>query len=192
MKKILWIDACVRKESRTRKLAEHILSKLGGTVTRVDLDKEQIPPLTGKMLTYRSRKAEEQDFSDPVFRYAVQFKDADEILISAPYWDLSFPASLKSYIEAINIVGLTFRYTEENQPVSMIKAKRLIYVTTAGGRILSEEPGFGYIRLVMNSFYGIEEFLCFKSENLDLIGADPESILKKSREEIDRTFLEEQ
>ena len=171
MKQILWIDACVREESRTRK--------------------ERIPPLTGTMLTYRSSKAEKQDFSDPVFRYAMQLKDADEILISAPYWDLSFPASLKSYIEAVNIVGLTFRYTEDNQPVSMIRAKRLIYVTTAGGGILSEEPGFGYIRLVMNSFYGINDFLYFKTENLDLFGADPESILKKSREEIDRTFLEE-
>lgn len=191
MKQILWIDACVREASRTRKLAEHILSKLDGMVTRVDLNKEQIPPLTDKMLTYRSRKAEEQDFSDPVFRYALQLKNADEILISAPYWDLSFPASLKSYIEAVNIVGLTFRYTEDNQPASMIKAKRLIYVTTAGGEILSEEPGFGYIRLVMNSFYGINDFLYFKSENLDLIGSDPENILKKSREEIDRTFLEE-
>lgn len=191
MNHILWIDACVRKESRTRLLAEHVLSKLEGTVTKVDLDKEKIQPLTGNALAERSKKAEEGAFTDPVFRYALQLKDADEIVISAPYWDLSFPAVLKTYLEAINIVGLTFCYTEDNRPVSMIKAKRLIYITTAGGEIVSDEPGFGYVRLVMNEFYGVCEFLYFKAENLDIIGSDPEDILNETRKEIDRTFLEE-
>ena len=191
MKTILWIDACVREGSRTRLLTEHLLSKMTGTVTRIDLDKEQIPPMRGEALAYRSGKAEQGDFSDPVFRYARQLKEADEIVISAPYWDLSFPAVLKAYLEAVNIVGLTFRYTPDNVPVSMIRAKRLIYVTTAGGEIVSDAPGFGYVKLLMSEFYGVHDFLYFKAEKLDIDGSNPEQIIRKSLEEIDSVFSEE-
>ncbi|MGN0989033.1 MAG: NAD(P)H-dependent oxidoreductase [Eubacteriales bacterium] len=36
-----------------------------------------------------------------MFSYAKQFESVDVIVIFAPYWNLSFPASLKTYIENI-------------------------------------------------------------------------------------------
>ena len=48
------------------------------------------------------------EFNDHIFDYAKDFAKADTIVIAAPFWDLSFPASLKCYIEAINILGITF------------------------------------------------------------------------------------
>ena len=187
MKKILWIDACVRKESRTRKLAEHILSKLGGTVTRVDLDKEQIPPLTGKMLTYRSRKAEEQDFSDPVFRYAVQFKDADEILISAPYWDLSFPAILKIFIENIYVTGLVTKFGENGRPVGLCKAKKLYYVATSGGKFIPDFS-YNYIESLCKGCFGIKETELIFAQMLDVDGFDAEKIMADAINEINAKY----
>ena len=38
--KILFVNACVRKNSRTHRLAEKVLQKLGGNITEIDLQKE--------------------------------------------------------------------------------------------------------------------------------------------------------
>lgn len=43
MEKILFVNACVRKESRTMRLAKHLLSKLEGNVEELNLVKEDIP-----------------------------------------------------------------------------------------------------------------------------------------------------
>ena len=43
MEKILFINACIRPESRTLILAKHLLSKLDGKVEEVPLQKERIP-----------------------------------------------------------------------------------------------------------------------------------------------------
>ena len=182
----LLINACVREDSRTRRLAEDVLRRLGGTVTEVELEREQIPPLFRETLAARSEKAERGAFGDPVFRYARQFAQADVLLFAAPYWDLSFPACLKAYLEAINVAGITFRYSEQGIPESLCRASRMIYVTTAGGYILSDEPGYGYVKLLCETFYGVRDALCVKAEGLDLVGADPEAILCGRAAALDR------
>lgn len=73
-------------------------------------------------------------FDDPMFRYAKQFANADEIVVAAPFWDLSFPAKLKIYLEQIAVAGITFRYTN-GRPTGLCKAKKLTYITTSGGPI---------------------------------------------------------
>ena len=103
--------------------------------------------------------------------------------MAAPYWDLSFPASLKTYIEHINVVGVTFAYAND-EPYGMCRAKQLIYVTTAGGPIYSDELGYGYIRELCEKFYGIKDTRYIKVENLDLYGADVEGLMNEGREKI--------
>jgi len=123
-----------------------------------------------------------------MFDLARQFAAADTIVIATPFWDLSFPAVLKQYFEQINAIGITFKYTEEGYPVGLCKAKKLYYVTTAGGMLFPEEYGFGYIRALAENFYGIKECIMFKALGLDIDGADEEQILleceKKIRESI--------
>ena len=182
---ILFVNACVRPESRTKRLAEYVLKKLGASVKEVNLEKENILPLNNASLQYRTEKASKAAFDDPVFCYAKDFAAADTIVMAAPYWDLSFPASIKCYIEAINVLGLTFAYSESGRPYGLCKAKRLIYVTTAGGPIFNEEAGFGYVQSLAKNFYGIQEVICINAENLDLIGADVEGILQKAEQEAD-------
>ena len=120
----------------------------------------------------------------PVFEMARQFALADEIVIAAPYWDLSFPAVLKQYLEQINVVGVTFRYTPEGIPEGLCRAKKLYYVMTAGGLYCPEEYGYGYVKALAQSFYGIPETELIRAVGLDLDGADPEEILRQAMDDL--------
>ena len=187
MKKTLFINACVRPESRTRRLAQHVLDRIGGEVTEVKLGDEAIAPLNLERLELRNSLQEQQDFSHEMFRYARQFAEADDIVIAAPFWDLGFPAILRTYIEAICVQGLTFYYTEEGFPASLCRAKRMVYVTTAGGPTEGMDFGFPYVDTLCRGFFGIEDTICFKAEMLDVIGVDAESVLKQAADEIDQS-----
>ena len=90
----LYINCCVREESRTNRLARAVLKKLGGDFTEVKLYEENLRPLDRETLNKRTALIEQGDYSDKLFDYAKQFAGADTIVIAAPYWDLSFPAPL--------------------------------------------------------------------------------------------------
>ena len=185
---ILFIDACVREESRTRQLAEYLLGKLGPQAERVCLPETCIPELTKDALERRTKACGSGDFSLPDFDLAKQFASADTIVIAAPYWDLSFPSLLKRYIEAICVTGITFRYSEEGIPIGLCKAKDLYYVTTAGGPIFEPAFGYGYISMLAKGMFGIENTAMFSAENLDIIGNDVDQILSSSKQAIDKCF----
>lgn len=181
MEKILFVDACVRENSRTLALAECILDKLSGEIFKIKLEQEHLKPLDGKMLEKRERLVSENDVSDGMFRYAKEFAAADTIVIAAPYWDLSFPAMLKIYMEQITVCGITFRYAK-GVPQGMCRAKRLIYVTTAGGTIY-DNFGYEYVKALAQKLYGISKVMLFKAENLDIDGNDENEILSTAKNE---------
>ena len=184
MNNILYINACVRQNSRTKILADYLISKLNCNVKELTLETEKILPLTKQDLEYRDILIQEQNYISPVFEHARLFANADEIVIAAPFWDFSFPASLKCFIERINVNGITFMY-KDNKPVGLCKAKRLYFVTTSGGKIYNSEYGFGYLKNLANNFYGINEVFYIKAEELDIINADVQQILDCTKLEID-------
>ena len=176
----LFINACVRRESRTKRLADALLSKLDDPITEIRLGEFDFEPTDEDYLDRRDRLIAESRFDDPMFAPARQFASADRIVIAAPYWDLSFPATLKQYFEKINVSGLTFFYTPEGFPKGLCRAKELIYVSTAGGAFVPEEFGFGYVKALAQNFYGIGEVRLVQAVGLDLDGADPGKILFES------------
>ena len=155
---ILLVNSCVRKKSRTIKLARQLAKKLGGNVTEVFLEKERIKPLYGLPLVDRSILLEAGELWDDTFNYARQFADADVIIFAAPYWDLSFPAILKIYIETINIVNIAFEY----------------------GTIVNDSFGYGYVKELAEFFWGIKETHLIKVEGLDAEGADVPAIMENA------------
>lgn len=185
--KILFINACVRQASRTKRLAEHLLSRLEGDVTQLCLAEENMQPLTGESLAERERLISEKEYDAPMLKYARQFADADLIVIAAPYWEMSYPALLKIYFEAISVSGVTFRYID-GFPKGLCSAKKLIYVTTGGGPIATDF-GYSYIETLAKSFYGIEETVCYKAENLDIVGMDVEALLREAEAKIDKDIV---
>ena len=172
---ILFINACIRPQSRTLKLAKELLSKLeketGAQAEILNLEKEHIIPLTVEQLQKRDSALDSGDFSDPYFRYAKQFAAADIIVIAVPYWDLSFPALVKLYFEAISVCGITFRYTPEGYPKGLCKAKKFYYVTTSGGYIGDLDFGFQYAKALTTKLYGISDVECIRKEGLDIVSA---------------------
>lgn len=181
---ILFINACVRSGSRTKKLAEYWLSQRREPFEEVLLHTVGFPTADEDFIKKRSGLIEKGEFGDPMFALARQFAKADEIVIAAPLWDLSFPASLKQYFEQINVLGITFYYTPEGEPRGLCRAKRLTYITTAGGNFIPEEYGAGYVKALCGAFYGIPEFKLIKAAGLDMEGADVGAILSSAEETI--------
>ncbi|MBR6425278.1 MAG: NAD(P)H-dependent oxidoreductase, partial [Oscillospiraceae bacterium] len=96
--------------------------------------------------------------------------------------------ALKQYLEQINVVGITFHYTPEGVPEGLCRARKLFYVTTAGGDFAPESFGFGYVKALAQSFYGIRNTELIQATGLDLVGADPETILRDCEQDILRRF----
>ena len=185
MKKILFVNACVREDSRTLLLARHYLSHLDGEIEEVDLAKEDVRPLNRETL-----KAREKDVAcgnvKPYSR-AISFSEADEIVVAAPYWDYSYPASIKCYIEDINCYGICYRY-ENDQPFGLCRAERLAYITTAGGWIGDFDFGYAHFKALCETFYGIKNTVEFKVDHLDIQGSDPRKLIEEGKKEIDSYF----
>ena len=190
---ILFINACVRKESRTKILADRLLAKLKedtesnpendiknnaeNVIEELRLEDMAFPAADEAFLQKRDALLAAGKFEEPLFAPARQFASADTIVIAAPYWDLSFPAALKQYIEQVNVVGITFEYTPEGFPRGLCRAKKLYYVMTAGGPYVPEEFGYGYVKALAQNFYGIQDVELIKAVGLDIIGADVNKII---------------
>lgn len=175
---ILYINSCVRSDSRTDRLARAVLDKMG-KYTEIYLPDEGLKPLSEETLERRTELLAKNDLNDPMFYYAHQFSNAEKIVISAPFWDGSFPSLLKVYVENIYAVGIVSRYDEKGMPVGMCRASELVYVTTAGGRYIPDFS-FGYIKALADSCFGIKNTRLVMAEMLDIEGMDAEKILDEA------------
>ena len=184
MTEILFVNACVRENSRTLELAKHYLGKLSGDISELKLYETSLAPLDTEGIQARDKAFCAKDFSDKRFDLARQFASAKTIVIAAPYWDLMFPAVVKLYFEAITVNGITFAYSENGIPVGLCSAERLVYITTSGGPIYNNF-GYDYAAALAKSFFGIKEVSCISAEGLDIHGANPAAILDSAKAEID-------
>ncbi len=196
MKKVLFVDCCIRRDgSRSRELAEHFLAELRKTgeyeIDTICLMDENLSYFADGFFQQRERLLEKGEMQHPRFRYAHQFAEADKIVIAAPFWDLSFPALLKVYIENLCVDGITFHSGEEGL-VGLCKADHMVYLTARGGIYTDSdmEMGSRYLEK-MCVFFGIERYDCVAADGLD-IGAWPvEELMEKAlakASEVAKTF----
>ena len=178
---LLHVDATVRPESRTAALAHWLLGRMGGPVETLRLVEGAAAPLDGSALRRREALLAEGRLDAPEFALARQFAAAERIVVSAPYWDLLFPASLRAYFERVCVVGVTFAYdAATGAPVSLCHARSLVYVCTAGGPV-SRNIGFEYVRELCSAFFGIQNVRLLQADGLDLPDADVDALLARAK-----------
>lgn len=135
MKKILIIDSCVRREeSRTKQMLDKAVETLKNqhkdwsfeTLTLMDMD---LKYWNTESLKVRDGLLLSGQYDAPQFALGNQFREADGIVIAAPFWDLSVPAMLKVYIENISADGITFS-TSADGLKGICKFQWLLFLTT--------------------------------------------------------------
>jgi len=186
MTSALYIDCCIRGEqSRTKRLAEAFLAAYGVRenvqITRLTLMDEPLIPFSNGFFWQREQLLERGELNHPRFRYAHQFQQAGRIIIAAPFWDLSFPALLKVYIENVNIQGITFDCNEKDGCFGVCRAEKMLFLTTRGGALEGSPMDNGTKYLSdMAKFFGIEQFESIAADGLDM-GLEPvEDILGRA------------
>ena len=189
MKKLLFLNACVnRGTSRTYRIAKELISSLQKNddfdICELVLEEENIQALTSEPLNKRLELLEKEDFSNEAFKLANQFKNADCIVIAAPYWDFGFPAILKTYIESTSIVGIIYKFNESGQPIGLCKAEKMYYVTTRGGYI-GNEKDLGFATLMqLGGVCGIEKIKCISMDGFDIPINNPDELVKKTIDDL--------
>nr|WP_325229615.1 NAD(P)H-dependent oxidoreductase [uncultured Oscillibacter sp.] len=187
--KLLFIDGCVSQRgpaSRTRALAEAFLSAFqeshpGAEVETVTLEALDLKPFLPAALNQRDELASVGAFGAPVFNLARQFQAADKIVAAAPFWDMSFPAVMRTYIEYISANGLCYHY-EADGCHGDCRADRLAYLTTGGDFERPESLGVLYWKQLSRMF-GIPRFDYVFAGGLDVDPAKAPELLEAACEQ---------
>ena len=185
MKKLVYINACIRgEESRTGKLADAMLEVLGERydITEINISNMDLGCITAEECVGRKKNG----IPDEDQHYGNLIAQADRIVVAAPFWDMSFPAVLKVFIEHMCAPGLTFKYNPDGSIHKICKAEKMLYITTRGGFTETGTPleqGSSYLKAIC-WLWGIPEF-----ETIAVTGTDvytPEEVEKRINEEIDK------
>jgi FMN-dependent NADH-azoreductase len=95
-----------------------------------------------------------------------ELQKASHIVIAAPIYNFSVPATLKAWIDQVARARLTFRYTE-NGPEGLLKGKKAYLVVASGGVPLGSEVDYAstYLRHVLR-FLGIDDVTLVNANEL--------------------------
>ena len=184
--KLLFVDCCISqrgKDSRTLALAERYLAAFRDAhpeaeVERVDVGTLNLAPFTPEKLTERDILAQKGDFSAPVFDLARQFAAADSIVMAAPYWDMSYPAQLKLYIEYISANGLCYHYAGDGCHGDC-RAEKLVYLTSGGDFERANSIGVLHWEQLC-AMFGIRQFGYVFAGGLDIDPAKTAALLEQA------------
>ena len=187
--KLLFIDGCVSQRgpaSRTRALSGAFLSAFQAAhpeaeVETVVLETLDAKPFLPAALDERDALASIGAFDAPVFDLARQFRGADRIVAAAPFWDLSFPAAMRTYIEHISVNGLCYHY-EADGCHGDCRGTRLAYLTTGGDFQRPESLGVLYWKQ-LSAMFGIPRFDYVFAGGLDVDPAKTAALLEAACQE---------
>ena len=181
MKKLLLLNANLNLEnSRTYYLTKKVIEKYEldkqYEIKELNLYDLNLPYLNEELLNRRSELILQRKFDVEEFNLAREVRDADFILVSAPMFDMSYPAVLKVFIENVSISNLLFTY-DGNEIKGLCKASKLLYVTTRGWNIKNRDD-LGYKNMVqVANMWGIKD--------TKLIGVSKTDLAKRPFRDID-------
>lgn len=179
---ILQINASARREgANSTRVANTIVDRLkaahpGAQVTVRDLAVTPHPVLDEAALGALFTPADQRT---PAQHARVALDDAliaeiqahDTLVLGVPMYNFGVPVQLKSWIDAIARVGVTFRYTEQG-PEGLLKGKQVYIALARGGlyRDTAKDAQVPYLKNVLG-FLGMTDVRFIYAEGLAM-GAD--------------------
>lgn len=177
---VLSVTASARQtDSVTRRFASEMLDELHKQHARVNVVERNVsaglPFVDETWVSANFTPAEQRNETQKAVlagsdALVAELSQADVLLIAAPIYNFSVPATLKAWIDQIARVGLTFNYTS-NGPVGALQGKKAYLLFASGGTELDSEIDFasGYLRHIMG-FIGINDVsfisaACFDETN---------------------------
>ena len=172
--KLLFVDCCISQRgerSRTRALADAFLEAFRKThpdwaVETVDVASRNLTPFTAEGLNERDALASVGAWDAPVYDEARRFRAADAVVVAAPYWDLSYPAALRTYMEYISANGLAYHY-EADGCHGDCRGQWLVYLTSGGDFEHEDSVGVLHWRQLA-AMFGIQKFDYVFAGGLDI------------------------
>lgn len=142
MTTLLHLDSSARTagsttRTLTREYVDAYLASHSGTELRYrDLDAEPLPFVSG---TWIDAAFSPPDTHDHTLRFALSRSDAlvaellaaDHLVIGAPVYNFTVPASLKAWIDQISRAGRTFAYGDSG-PYGLLTGKSAVVVSSSG------------------------------------------------------------
>ncbi len=169
MKKLLYIDACIRDNfSRTKRIANPIIDTLKEkyNVQTININEIDLDIVKKELLEKRMNGEIDSD----VMMWAESIRDADRIVIAAPFWDMSIPAALKNFLELCSIMNVTFK-TNDKTCYGNCKAEKMLYITTRGMDIDTWDvldQGSSYLK-ALSWLWGIGPMQVVSAQNMDYV-----------------------
>lgn len=120
-------------------------------------------------------------FSDELVE---ELKAADVLVIGAPIYNFSIPASLKAWVDLIARAGLTFSYSEAG-PKGLLTGKKAYLVVTSGGVEVGSPYDLAtpYLRQALG-FMGITDVVVISADRLNLLGEQPIGVAREAIQQI--------
>ena len=172
MKKLLYIDACIRnEESRTKKIATPIVEALKEkyAVDTLVLNELKLEVVKEELI----QKRNSGDIDPVVMAWAEMVRDADRIVIAAPFWDMSIPAALKVFFELCSIFDVTFK-SDDKTCYGNCRAEKMLFITTRGMDIATGdvlELATSYLK-ALSWLWGIGPLQVVVAQNMDYVSEE--------------------
>ena len=185
---VLHINSSARlNHSNTRIIGAYLVDALGEPVVSRDLAQQALPPITAEDLVgvHGSSDSQRASFQAQLAlseQLIDELRDADTLVLGAPMYNFGIPASLKQWIDAICIAGVSFQYTAQG-PQGLLGVKRAFIITATGGTPVGSAMDFvsGYLEHVCR-FLGVDEVL-----HVDVSGSKgkPEEVIAQAKQQVD-------
>lgn len=168
--------------STTRKYVDSVVEKLQAKNETTIIERDLVanppsfitPEWLGAAFERNEKSAEQVAALKESDALVDELLASDVIVIGAPMYNFSVPASLKAYFDMIARAGRTFYYNEQGMPVGLVEGKKA-YVTLATGGTPIGSP-YDYLKGYIQTFLGFIGIT-------DVEFVAPEAILPASEEQ---------
>ena len=196
---ILQINASARREgANSTRVANSVVDRLkaanpGAQVTLRDLAVTPHPVLDetalGALFTPADQRTPEQAARVALDDALIaEIQAHDTLVLGVPRYNFGVPVQLKSWIDAIARVGVTFRYTEKG-PEGLLKGKKVYVALARGGlyRDTDKDAQVPYLKNVLG-FLGMTDVSFIYAEGLAMGPAAAEKGFAQAHADLEAAF----